>query len=249
MLVFVPSMVIVASSAAHAETVHVAVASNFLAPTREIAAEFTSITGHQVNISAGSTGHLFAQIRNAAPYDVFLAADARRPLLLEQAGAAVDGSRFTYAFGQLALWSRDPNFADRACANDLRSLGRRKLAIANPALAPYGFAAKQYLQDSGAWDDVQSTLVFGENIAQTLHFATSGNASIAIIARSQITAAARFEPVCVVSIGEHTHAPIRQQAVRLRGAIAEAGQFLEFLRGPKARAVIENHGYRVPELP
>lgn len=235
------------SFSAHAETIRVAVASNFSAPVQEISAEFSQATGHELQISAGSTGRLFAQIQNAAPYDVFLAADARRPALLEQAGAAISGSRFTYALGQLALWSRDPNFSNLACEKDLRNLGRRKLAIANPVLAPYGVAAQQYLQRIGAWDEVKDKLVFGENIAQTLHFATSGNASIAIVAQAQLTVAAQFEPVCVVNIGEQFHEPILQQAVQLRGSVAETKEFLEFLRGPKAREIIQRYGYRLPE--
>ena len=202
---------------------------------------------HQV--VPGSSGKLYAQIINGAPFDVFLSADARRPEMLEAKSLTVDGSRFTYAVGQLVLWSRDRDFADGGCMHGLQNLGRKKLAIANPLLAPYGVAAKEYLVARGLWDELQDNLVYGENIAQTLQYATSGNAGIAMIANSQRQQAEGFEGVCAVPIAAGMHSEILQQVVELSGASDEvvAGQFLEFLRGPESRAIISAHGYELQE--
>jgi len=238
-----------ASVGAHADTLTVAVASNFAEPLRDIASKFEAKSGHEVLISPGSTGKLYAQIIHGAPYDIFLSADAHRPELLEQKSMIVAGSRFTYSVGQLVAWSRDSEFANSACVDGLQQLGEKKLAIANPALAPYGLAAKQYLVGRGLWGELQKNLVFGENIAQTLQFAASGGASIALIAESQLRRAKDFAATCAVPIAGDTHDPILQQAVQMarESAAPAVGQFLEFLRGPKSRAIIRHYGYLLPE--
>jgi molybdate transport system substrate-binding protein len=238
------------SVAARAETLTVAVASNFAEPLREIAQRFDASTGHEVRVSPGSSGKLYAQIINGAPYDVFLSADARRPKMLELESKIVAGSRTTYAIGQLVIWSRDIDFADDTCLDGLEKLGKKKLAIANPLLAPYGIAAKQYLLTRGLWDGVQNNLVLGENVAQTLQYAASGGASIAIVAQSQIRSAEAFGEVCVLPIAADDHEPVLQQLVQLVGAANAdvAAEFLEFLRAPETRAIISNYGYLLPEV-
>jgi len=237
-----------ASVAARAETLTVAVASNFAEPLREIARHFDASTGHEVRVSPGSSGKLYAQIINGAPYDLFLSADARRPELLELESKTVVGSRTTYAIGQLVVWSRDEGFADGTCIDGLQNMGSRKLAIANPLLAPYGVAAKEYLLMRGLWDALQNNLVYGENIAQTLQYAASGGASIAIVAKSQIRSAEGFGDFCAVPIAADAHEPILQQVVQLTSAAnAEvAAEFLEYLRAPESRAIISDYGYLLP---
>ena len=240
---------ILATMGVRADTLTVAVASNFAEPLRGIASMFAAQTGHEVRVIQGSSGKLYAQIVNAAPIDVFLSADTARPEMLEAQSLTVAGSRFTYAIGRLVLWSRDSDFADGACLDGLRKLGKKKLAIANPLLAPYGAAAKEYLQASGMWDELQSNLVYGENIAQTLHYAVTGNASFAFIANSQLEQAKDFDGVCAIAIDAGAHGEILQQVVELTAAsdAALAGKFLEFLRGPESRAIISAHGYQLPE--
>ena len=240
---------ILASVGVHADMLTVAVASNFAETLRDIASIFEAQSGHDVRVVPGSSGKLYAQIINGPPFDVFLSADTRRPEMLEAKSLTVDGSRFTYAIGQLVLWSRDRDFADGGCMDGLQNLGQKKLAIANPLLAPYGVAAKEYLVARGLWDEVQDNLVYGENIAQTLQYATSGNASVAMIANSQRQQAEGFEVVCALPIAAGMHSEILQQVVELSGAADEivAGQFLEFLRGPESRAIISAHGYELQE--
>ena len=236
--------------AARAETLTVAVASNFAEPLREIVRLFDANTGHKVRVSPGASGKLYAQIINGAPYDLFLSADARRPKMLEKEFKTVAGSRTTYAIGQLVVWSRDEGFADGTCIDGLQSMGSKKLAIANPLLAPYGVAAKEYLRKRGLWDALQNNLVYGENISQTLQFAASGGASIAIVAKSQMRSVEEFGGSCAVPITGDAHEPILQQAVQLASAenADVAAEFLDYLRAPESRAIISAYGYLLPEV-
>lgn len=243
-------LLLLATAGVRADTLNVAVASNFVEVLRTIVPQFEARSGHVVNIIPGASGKLYAQIVNGAPFDVFLSADLRRPEMLEADSLIVAGSRFTYAIGQLVIWSRDQEFAGSNCVDALQDLGRKKLAIANPLLAPYGVAAKEYLVGRGLWGALQAKLVFGENIAQTLQFATSGNASVAVIAHSQLQRADDFGTTCTAVISTDEHSPILQQAVEL-AAISDTGaasEFLEFLRSPDSRETIFAHGYLLPEL-
>ncbi len=235
--------------AASQERVTVAVASNFARTATEIAARFTARTGHQVHIIAASTGKLYAQIINGAPYDVLLAADAERPRLLEEAGLGVAGTRFAYAFGTLVLWSRDPVVAAAGCRAQLLHLGKKHLAIANPGTAPYGVAAREFLLDAGLWEQVRPRLVFGENILQTLQFVASGNASLGLIAQSQTGIPALPSSTCEWVVPTHTYSPLEQQAILLQRAADKkaASAFLNYLRGPAGREQIAGHGYVLPD--
>ena len=228
-----------------ADSLLVAVASNFTATAQEIAAEFHIDSGHDVRISGASTGKLFVQIQNGAPFDVLLAADSARPERLESFGFGVRNSRFTYAIGQLVLWSRNPAIKQSACREHLRQLGSAHLAIANPDTAPYGAAARQTLMQLGLWDRVQPRLVIGENIAQSLQFVASGNASLGFVAKSQIGNARLPEASCLWEVPPDFHAPIEQQAILLQRAANNpvAHAFLEFLRSESGRAIIARNGY------
>lgn len=230
---------------AAAERLTLAVASNFRVPAETIAARFTAATGHEVRVSSASTGKLYAQIVNGAPFDVLLAADSERPRLLEEAGLGVAGSRTTYAVGRLVLWSRDPANAGTDCYGQLADLGDRRLAIANPATAPYGIAARQFLQNSGNWQRVSARLVYGENIAQALHFAASGNASLGLIAASQALDARLPDATCSWTVPTDLYPAIEQQAIAIDNGNAVAMQFMAFLVSPVAQAVIVESGYGV----
>lgn len=231
-----------------AETITVAVASNFAIPMADLVASFEAATGHEVRTSTASTGVLFAAIANGARYDVLLAADEERPRRLEADGLSVAGSRFTYAIGRLELWSVDPELAGTDCRSVLDELGARRLAIANPVTAPYGAAAQDFLENAGLWHRVEPNLVFGQNIAQTLQFVVTRNASLGLIA-SALTQDDRLpETACRWPVPASMHEPIVQQAVLLKaGAMNDAARaFLEFLRSDTGAALIRARGYEVP---
>jgi molybdate transport system substrate-binding protein len=235
--------------AAQAETARVAVASNFLATAEALGERFEQSTKHRVEWVPGSTGKLYAQIVNGAPFDLFLAADADRPRRLEALGLAVDGSRRTYARGRLMAWSRDPAADGSACLAALRPGVPGKVAIANPEVAPYGAAAREYLVHEGLWDDIGPRLVLGENVAQTLQFAANGGAVVALVAASQLADGGSGLPggICSEAVPAEGHAPIEQQLVWLRRAADNpaAAAFLDYLAGEEAGRLIEASGYEL----
>ena len=239
------SLVALLVSDVGAETVTVAVASNFLRPAEDIVATFEAASGHEVTLTTASTGKLYAQIENGAPYDVLLAADAERPRRLAASGSGIGESRFTYAIGGLTLWSRDKALAGEDCLAQLADLKSKRLAIANPLTAPYGVAAQQFLQGAELWPEVEERLVFGENIAQTLHFVASGNASLGLIARSQAMDARLPPATCSWPVPTNTHEPLEQQAILLQRAAnnVAATSFMRFLQGAVAAEIISAHGY------
>lgn len=223
----------------------VAVAANFSDVVVELVPAFETATGHTLKVSTGSTGKIYAQIRNGAPFDLFLAADQRRPQMLEEEGAAVPGSRFTYASGRLTLWSAD---ADRIGADGvaaLRAADLRHLAIANPELAPYGQAARETLSSLGLREELSGRIVMSENIGQTFAAVASGSAELGFVALSAVVGSSNPVKGSRWDVPSDHHGPIRQDAVLLehgRGNPA-ASAFLEFLRSPSARQVIVRHGY------
>lgn len=231
------------------DIVTVAVASNFAKAAADISAAFTRDTGVPIRISHGSTGKLYAQILNGAPFDVFLAADTERAALLERSGLIVAGSRRTYATGSLVLWSRDEKLRGRDCLEVLAKGDYDHVALANPATAPYGSAARQFLAGAGLWVSASSRAVYGENIAQTLQFVATGNANLGFIARSQTVNTALPVAACTWPVPVAEHAPLHQQSVLLKRAGGNPGArlFADFLMTPAARAIIRRHGYEVFE--
>jgi molybdate transport system substrate-binding protein len=231
---------------ARAADVAVAVAANFTAPLDRLAAAFEKASGHHLVISSGSSGKLYLQITAGAPFEVMLSADAERPARLEKEGAAVAGTRFTYALGKLVLWSRDPGLVDGAGA--VLAGGRfRHLAIPNPELAPYGAAARQVLQGLDLWEKLTPRIVQGEDIGQTYQFVATGNAELGFVALSQVRAAGQPQGSLWVVPAER-YRPIEQQAVLLtRGKDNPAARaFLDFLRSAPARTMIQEFGYGLP---
>lgn len=234
------------ATGAHADTVAVAVAANFTAPMQQIAAAFEQHTGHTAQLSFGSTGKLYAQIRNGGPYDLFLSADADRPARLEAEGAGVAGSRFTYAVGQLVLWSADPDRVD-AEGKVLAAGGFDHLAIANPKTAPYGAAAMEVLTRLGLADTLEGRLVRGENIAQTWQFVATGNAQLGFVAASQLFKDGQPLGGSRWNVPASMHAPILQDAILLqRGADKVAAKALvDFLKSDTAAGIIRGFGYEL----
>lgn len=234
----------VPGSFSRAEEIRVAVASNFRPALADIASSFEQTRGHGIDLIAGSTGKHYAQILNGAPFDIFLAADAARPARLESENRIVAGSRFTYALGRLALWSRDAGRVD-AAGQVLRTGDYARLAIANPDLAPYGQAAREVLHALGLWEALRPRLVFGENIAQAFLFTHSGGAELGFVARSQLHEPGTGRGGSQWLVPDSLHAPIAQQAVLLRdGPVAR--DFIAFLRSPEAIKLIRDHGYETP---
>lgn len=227
-----------------AANTRVAVASNFTKPMTMLASKFEQETGHKVILSFDSTGKHYAQITNGAPFDMFFAADVERPRLMEAAGKIVPGSRFTYAIGRLVLWSPHADYVDRH-GMILEQGEFKRLAIANPRLAPYGLAAQQVLQTRGLWNTVKSRLVRGENIGQAFHFVASGNAEMGFVALSQIRRPKNVNQGSYWNVPQSLYRPIRQQAVMLNENDA-ARAFLKFVRSPQARKLIEEFGYDLP---
>lgn len=231
---------------AEAAEVRVAVAANFTTAMKRIAARFEASTGERVVSSFGSTGTLYAQICNGAPFDVFLAADKRRPRLLEENGDAVAGTRFTYAVGRLVLWSARPGYVDDA-GQVLKAGSFAHLAMANPKTAPYGAAAEQVLKDMGLWQRLQPRLVQGSNVAQTEQFVATGNAELGFVALAQVKGAADGASGSEWLVPHTLYRPIEQQAVLLKRGRHNAGAraFIAYLKGAQARSVIEKLGYAV----
>lgn len=236
------SLALVAGSAApaFAETVNVAVAANFTAVAEDLAARFEAASEHEVELSFGATGQLYTQITQAAPFGIFLAADVERPQKAIAEGFGVDGSFFVYAQGRLALYGPGRDLADGKAALEAEY---GKLAIADPAAAPYGQAAMETLSALGLLEALTPKLVQGENISQTLQFVESGNAELGFVAASQVLGKADQWLV-----PEDLHQSIAQGAVLLKTAEANpaALAFFDFLKSDEAVSVIEAAGYSVP---
>ncbi|MHB1359497.1 MAG: molybdate ABC transporter substrate-binding protein [Rhodocyclaceae bacterium] len=230
---------------ARAAEVQVAVAANFAAPMKRIAAEFAKATGHRALLAFGASGKFYAQIRNGAPFHVLLSADAAVPARLEHDGLAVAGSRFTYAVGTLVLWSARPGLVDDQGAVLARG-DFKHLAVANPKLAPYGAAALETLEHLKLSSTLKPKFVYGENIAQTYHFVASGNAELGFVALSQVMQDGRLTGGSAWIVPAGMHQPIRQDAVLLLPGRDNpaATALLRFLREPATQALIQSYGYR-----
>lgn len=231
-----------AGTPAKAAQFNVAVAANFTEPAREIAAAFRARTGHEAVLSFGSSAQLLAQIAQEAPFQVFLSADEERPAKAVEDRLATPESRFTYAVGKLALWSRDPALVNGDAT--LKAGRFEKLAIANPAAAPYGVAAIETLKALGVYDALQPRIVQGSSIAQAYAFVDTRNAELGFVALSQLAGKSDGSRWLVP---QSLYRPIRQDAVLLaKGRDSEAARsFLDFLKGPEARDVIVRFGYEI----
>ncbi|MDZ5458549.1 molybdate ABC transporter substrate-binding protein [Azohydromonas lata] len=237
----------VAAFTARADEVLVAVAANFNAPLSRIAQGFEAATGHKLKAAAASTGKLYAQIAAGAPFEVLLSADDETPARLDAEGRTVAGSRFTYAIGELALWSAQPGLVDAQGAV-LASDRFRHLAIANPKTAPYGRAALQTLRARGLEAAVAPRLVTAESIAQAQQFVSSGNAELGFVAWSQLSVPGQPPTGSWWRVPAGLHEDIRQDAVLLKpGQGKPAAQaLLAYLRSEPAKAEIRAWGYRLP---
>ncbi|MET0311834.1 MAG: molybdate ABC transporter substrate-binding protein [Burkholderiaceae bacterium] len=227
-----------------ADEVQVAVAANFTAPMKVIAAEFEKETGHKATLSFGATGKFYAQIQSGAPFEVFLSADDETPLKLEARKQAVAGTRFTYATGRLVLWSAKPGVVD-AQGEVLRTGALRNVAIAAPKLAPYGAAAMETMAKLGVLQAMEPRLVTGESIGQAFSFVSTGNAEAGFVALSQVFEGGKLKSGSGWIVPANLHGPIRQGAILLNKGQDNKGAaaLLAYLKGDKAKAVIRSFGY------
>ncbi|EIC23185.1 molybdate ABC transporter substrate-binding protein [Thiorhodovibrio frisius] len=231
--------------AANADEAQIAVAANFTAPMKAIIASFEEDTDHTVKASYGSTGKLYAQIKNGAPFEALLAADQKRPKLLEEEDKlGVPGTRFTYAIGTLVLWSADADKVEDGPAL-LKSGDFNKLSIANPKLAPYGEASIETLEALDLKDTIEPKFVMGENIAQTYQFVDTGNADIGFVALSQVMEGGKIIKGSGWVVPSEMHAPIRQDALILESGKDNPAvtELFSYLKGEKAKAIIHDFGY------
>lgn len=242
----VVALAMLGTGSALADEVQVAVAANFTAPIQAIAKDFEKETGHKLVASFGATGQFYAQINNGAPFEVFLSADDTTPAKLEQEGATVKGSRFTYATGTLALWSPKPGYVDDK-GDVLKGQDYRHLSIANPKSAPYGLAATQVLDKLGLSESTRSRLVEGQSISQAYQFVSSGNAELGFVALSQIYKDGKLGSGSAWIVPAALHDPIRQDAVILNKGkdSAAAKALMDYLKGPHAAEIIKSYGYQL----
>lgn len=234
------AILLLTANIAHSAQTNVAVAANFTDPAKEIAAAFKQKTGHDAVLSFGASGQFYTQITQGAPFEIFLSADDSRPKKLVDDGLAVADSRFTYAIGKLVLWSRTPDLVKGEAT--LRTAAFAKLSICNPTAAPYGAAAVEAMKALKVYETLQPKLVEGATITQAYQFVETGNAELGFVALSQLTGSDKGSRWMVP---QELYSPIRQGAVLLKsGASNEAASgFIEFLKGPEARAIIKKYGY------
>jgi len=226
----------------------VAVAANYAGAMKALSEAFTGKTGKTIAFTTGSTGKLYAQISQGAPFDILLSADAKTPEMLEADGLGVTGSRSTYAVGRLTLWSAEAGRIGNDPVAALRDAATLKIAIANPDLAPYGAAAREALKEMDIWDEIQPKLVFGENIGQAYSMVESGAAQMGFVALSAVISPQRSQTGSRFDIPHEWHQPIRQDAILLKRAEGNgaAVQFLDFLASPEGREISARFGYGSP---
>ncbi len=245
-LIVTLAALIQAPSPAYAASTNVAVAANFNDAAKEIAALFKTKTGHDAVLSFGSSGLFYTQIKQGAPFQVFLSADAERPQKLADEGFALPQSRFTYAIGKLVLWSKDPNSIKGV--DTLKANAFSKLSIADPNSAPYGVATIETLKALEIYQSVEKKIVMGASISQAFQFIETGNAELGFVALSQLI---NTQSGSRWMVPQNLYSEIRQDAILLKsGEQNEAAKaFLDFLKSPDARSSITKFGYVIdPKL-
>jgi molybdate transport system substrate-binding protein len=232
-------------STTHAGEIQAAVATNFINSFKLLVKQFEKNTGHKVLVISGSTGKLYAQIVNGAPFDIFLSADSLRPKLLINKGHAVSGTQYSYALGKITLWSPSANIIFNSVESTLLNKKFSYIAIANPATAPYGKAAVQTLKSLGLWDQLKPFIVQGENIGQAFQFIFSKNAELGFVALSQVLDPRINQKGKRVHIPNRHYDPIKQDIVVLTKGKNSPGtmELWEFLKSKQAKKIIKQSGY------
>jgi len=229
-----------------ADTLTVAVASNFAETLEALVSEFERHSPHRITLVRGSSGRHYAQIINGAPFDLFFSADSERPEALRQALNLPSGRVRSYALGRLVLIGANSQ-PDAVLRERLKGNEFNVLAIANPRLAPYGQAAVETLQALGLWAALEKQpgrLVRGENVAQAYQFVATGNADLGFVALSQVLGT---DIAAYWLIPDEFYAPIDQQLVILRDSEASLA-LVDFLTGEAASSIIAEAGYALPDI-
>ncbi|MCW8941638.1 MAG: molybdate ABC transporter substrate-binding protein [Gammaproteobacteria bacterium] len=240
-------LLLLLSNNLQADELIIAVASNFSHALKLLSDDFHTRTGHELRISSASTGKLYAQIQHGAPFDLFLAADEKRPDLLVADDKAEESSAYVYARGRLVFLSNIKPVGN--CQQVLVSPALKRLAIANPKTAPYGVAAKQVIEGLGLWSELEPRLVKGENIAQTMQFVSTKNAQAGFVARSMLHMGKDVGSACTWDVPEYMHSPVNQKLVLLnkaKGKVA-AQEFFSYMKSTQAKKIIKAAGYDVLE--
>jgi len=240
---FCLTALILMSDVNRADTVRVAVASNFSATLKKLVPGFEAENNHKISISSASTGKLYAQIVRGAPFDMFFSADAKRADLLLKHNIAISSE--LYAKGQLVYIAK--GIKKGQCFKYLASDKTNKMAIANPKIAPYGLAAAEVLRHLGLRESYQSRLLMGENILQTYQFIATGNVGAGFIARSTVIASQELEDFCHWRVPENMYSPIKQKMALIKKAASKpvVQSFREYIKSAKAKKIILESGYAV----
>ena len=238
-------------SSAQQPQLSIAAASDLKFALTELASAYEKQSGAKLNLTFGSSGNFFAQITNGAPFDLFFSADTEYPRRLDSAGLVVSKSTYEYAVGRIALWVPDASKIDlsKSAMNALLDPSVQKIAIANPAHAPYGRAAVAALKSSGLFEKVKDKLIFGENISQTAQFVQSGNAQIGILAMS-LALSPPLRSGKYWEIPPRQYFPLIQSAVILKRTeqIDLARSFLNFVASPAGTKILEDFGFAKPQV-
>jgi molybdate transport system substrate-binding protein len=229
----------------------VAAAADLNAALPELAVEYQKEGGNSVKLAFGSSGSLFSQIQNGAPFDMFFSADADYPRQLVEAGLAERSSLYRYAVGKLVVWVPASSSLDleQSGIKILRDPSVKKIAIANPQHAPYGRAAEAALRHFGIYEQVAPRLVLGENVSQAAQFVESGSAQAGLIALSHALSPSLKGKGRYWIIPPDAYPPLNQSAVILARSSRkqEAADFLAFLKTRRPIEVLKRYGFAIPE--
>lgn len=239
-----PLLLLSQINSAYAGQLQIAVSANFFKPLKVIITQFEKQTGHNVSVSVGSTGKLYAQIINGAPFDLFLAADQHYPSALAEQGFAIKSSQFTYAKGALILWSSDEHLVD----NNGLSLQNRELqhlAITNPKTAPYGAATISILKNLNLYEQLKDKLIEGQNISQTYQQISSGIVKQGFIPLSQVLTDGKIRKGSSWLVPPHLYPEIKQDAILLKQGENNpvAILFLAYLQNDQTLKTLRSFGY------
>ena len=236
------SLLITSSSGEPREVLTIAAASDAVRPLQEIAGIFEGNHPVKIEIISGSTGKLYTQITQGAPFHIFFAADDKRTALLKKEGLAEPGAGFKVT-GTLVVWTNREELAlgDKDLSF-LKDAVIKHIAVANPDTAPYGYVAFEALRSSGLMDSVKDKLVYGESVSHAFNFTRTGNADVAIVSLSIVYGQGGDYFI----VDSRRHSPLIQEAVILKNSPGAAKAFLEFLRGGEAASIFSKYGYKIP---
>jgi molybdate transport system substrate-binding protein len=249
-LLLVCFAILLSTARVQSQEITVAAAADLKFAMGELAANFEKQTGNKVNVTYGSSGNFFSQIQNGAPFDLFFSADVDYAKKLEAGGQAEPGTLYPYAVGRIVIWTPPGVKVDvnTQGMNALLDSAIQKIAIANPAHAPYGRAAVAAMKKAGVYEKTEPKLVYGDNISQAAQFAQSGNAQAGIIALSLAISPAMKDSGKMWLIPAELHPPIEQAAIVVKSSQKKeaAKAFLEYIKSAAGKAVMDNYGFTTP---